>query len=256
MKFIYKLVHFISYKIVPFLTLDVYAPNVAIWNSSFLNWMYLKKAMKSVSQKYIKGICLDIGSGNSPYKRYLDVDKYISIDKKDTKAVSYKENENQINADARNLPLDSNYADTVLLNQVLEHIYEYEQVLKEIKRVLKPKGKFIISVPFIYHIHAEPNDYFRFSEYGIKQLLKNEGFKIVEFRYNGYVGTLLISIINSFLWQFWNRNILLKLLRNTVFLMPILLIFMINNLLGLVLDQIKDTKFSPNYFIVCEKCDE
>ena len=84
-----KFVDFISYKIIPYITLDIFAPNVAPWNVSFLNWWYLKKNMKEVS-KYLKGICLDIGSGNSPYKRYINVEKYISVDKEDTQAVTYK----------------------------------------------------------------------------------------------------------------------------------------------------------------------
>jgi SAM-dependent methyltransferase len=251
-----KIVNFISYKIIPYLTLDKFAPNVAPWNSSFLNWFYLKKSMLLASKNFIKGICLDIGSGNSPYKRYLNVEEYISIDKRDTNAVSYKKNSNQIDADARDLPFEKEFADTIILNQVLEHIYEYEKVLDEIHRVLKKDGKFVISVPFIYHIHAEPNDYFRFSEYGIKKLLRDKGFKIIQFSYNGYFGTTIFSIINSFIWQVWNKNIYLKLLRNTIFLPFLFVVFFINNMIALLLDLLKAEKFSPNYFIICEKENE
>lgn len=249
---------FISYKIIPIITFDKYAPNVALWNSSFLNWFYLKKSMKNASSiSYISGICVDIGSGNSPYKRYFNnISKYISVDKMDTSATTYTDNTNMINADARDLPFENNFANTVILNQVLEHIYEYEKVLEEVNRVLKVNGKFIISVPFIYHIHAEPNDYFRFSEYGIKKLLEEKGFKIIKFDYNGYFGTAIISIINSFLWQVWNKKVYLKFLRNTIFLPIILVLFLINNIIGLLLDSIKFEKFSPNYFIVCEKENE
>lgn len=252
-----KLVNYISYKLIPFITLENKAPDVALWNSSFLNWFYLKKSMLNASNKYINGVCLDIGSGNSPYKKYIkDSVEYISIDKIDTCATTHNKNNNMINADARDLPFEKDTADTVILNQVLEHIYEYEKVLDEINRVLKSSGKFIISVPFIYHIHAEPNDYFRFSEYGIKKLLEEKKFKIIEFSYNGYFGTTIVSILNSFIWQVWNRNIYTKFLRNTIFLPIILMIFFINNIFGLLLDKIKLEKFSPNYFIICEKENE
>jgi len=247
-----QILDIIHYKLIPYITLDIYAPNVAIWNVSFLNWFYLKNYMKKAS-KYIKGVCLDIGSGNSPYEKYLYVDKYISVDKKDTQAVSYKKNKFQIEADAKNLPFESNYADTVLLNQVLEHIDDYEKVLNEIYRVLKKDGIFVISVPFIYHIHSEPNDYFRFSEFGLKYLLKKYDFEILEFHYLGYVGTALISIWNSFLWQVWNKNIFTKLLRNTIFLFPLLFLFFVNNLFGLLLDLIKNKKFCPNYLVIARK---
>ncbi|WOE70034.1 class I SAM-dependent methyltransferase [Hydrogenimonas thermophila] len=248
-----QIIEFISYKIIPIITLDIYAPNVSLWNMNFLNWYYLKKYMKKASKKYINGICLDIGSGNSPYKRYLKVDKYISIDKKETQAVAYKQNEHQIEADIKKLPFDNNYADTVLLNQVLEHIDDYEQALSEVHRVLKKDGTFVISVPFIYHIHSEPNDYFRFSEYGLKYILEKHNFRIMEFHYLGYIGTTLVSIWNSFLWQTWNKNIQLKFLRNTVFLIPLLLLFFLNNILGLILDLFQHKKFCPNYLVIARK---
>lgn len=248
-----KILKFTSYKLIPYITLDKKAPDVAIFNSSYLNWKYLKKSMQMASKKYISGICLDIGSGNSPYKKYLNVDEYISVDNKETQATSYQKNQNEVNADAKDLPFSDKYADSVLLNQVLEHVDDYDAVLSEIHRVLKDDGKFILSVPFIYHIHGEPNDYFRFSEYGIQHILQKHNFKILEFEYQGYVGTTLVSILNSFIWQVWNKNKYTKLLRNIIFLIPILFIFMLNNILGMILDLFKNKKFCPNYFIVCEK---
>jgi len=247
-----KINNYISYKIIPFITADRNAPDVTIYNVSYLNWKYLKKYMLKAS-KYSKGITIDIGSGNSPYKKYLNVDKYISVDKKTTSAVTYQNNQNEIDADAKNLPFKDNYADTILLNQVLEHIDDYEKVLSEIYRVLKPNGIFIISVPFIYNIHSEPNDYFRFSEYGLKYLLKKHNFKIEKFYYLGYIGTTLISIWNNFLWQVWNKNCFLKLLRNTIFLIPLFIIISINNIVGLCLDLFKHKKFCPNYLVIGEK---
>ncbi|QOG12162.1 class I SAM-dependent methyltransferase [Arcobacter sp. FWKO B] len=254
---IHNLTEYISKNIIPLITLDTYAPNVAPWNSAFLNWYYLKKFMIISSEKFIKGICLDVGSGNSPYKKYLkNITMYISVDKNDTSATTYKNNTNMINADAKSLPFENNYADTILLNQVLEHIDDYEKVLTEIKRVLKYNGKCVISVPFIYHIHGEPNDYFRFSEYGLRYMLKKHGYKIIEYHYLGYAGTALVSIWNSFIWQVWNKNVYLKFLRNTVFLLPILVLFFINNIFGLILDLVQNKKFCPNYLVVCEKIDE
>jgi SAM-dependent methyltransferase len=216
--------------------------------------MYLKRYMKKAAKEHIRGVCLDIGSGSSPYKRYLECDRYISVDKKSTQAVTYQENQNEVEADARELPFEDGYADTILLNQVLEHIFEYDKVLSETHRVLNSSGKLVISVPFIFHIHAQPNDYFRFSKYGLEKLLQKHGYKILEFNNNGYFGTAIISIINSFIWQVWNAHPSLKLLRNTLFLLPILSLFFINNLIGLILDSVKLDLFTPNYLLVCQKC--
>ena len=52
-----------------------------------------------------------------------------------------------INASAFDLPFDDNSFDKVICAEVLEHIGDYESVLGEIKRVLKPGGIFAASVP-------------------------------------------------------------------------------------------------------------
>lgn len=52
-----------------------------------------------------------------------------------------------IKADLINLPFPDNFFDVVFGDSVLEHILDYERVLKEITRVTKDNGKVIISVP-------------------------------------------------------------------------------------------------------------
>ncbi len=50
-------------------------------------------------------------------------------------------------ADALHLPFADQSFDKVICSEVLEHIPDYDSVLKEIKRVLKPGGVFCASVP-------------------------------------------------------------------------------------------------------------
>lgn len=225
------------------LSFEEKAPDVALWHANFLNWYYLKKYMKYSANKYINGKCIDLGAGNSPYKKYIKEADYVAVDINGRCL--------DIKANLVYLPLKNNIADVVLLNQVLEHIYDYKTVLKEIKRILKKDGILILSVPFIYNIHFEPFDFFRFSEYALKKLLKENDYEIIEFRYCGYGGTAIISIVNNFLWQLFNKNNTLRVLRNTIFLIPIFIIFAINNIVGLLLDKLKNEKFCPNYFVIC-----
>lgn len=49
--------------------------------------------------------------------------------------------------DATNLPFADHSFDKIICSEVLEHIENYEDVLQEIKRVLKPNGVLAISVP-------------------------------------------------------------------------------------------------------------
>jgi len=199
--------------------------------------------MKYAAKRYIRGVCVDLGAGKSPYRKYLNVDRYITVDKFMDKV--------DIKADITKLPLKGKIADTVLINQVLEHVFEYEELLKEAKRILKDNGVMILSVPFIYNVHFEPYDYFRFSEFSLKKLLEKHHFEKIEILYCGYGGTAIVSLVNNLIWQLFNKNAFLRILRNTFFILPILCLFLMNNVLGLFIDIVKNEKFCPNYFLIC-----
>lgn len=245
----FNLIDYISFKIIPLLTGENKKPNVYLSNMNYLNWKELNKSMKQTS-KYLSGRCMDIGSGNSPYKSEIlnKVDEYICVDKASTHFHMFQTSkESFIDADITDLPFDENSVDCVVLTQVLEHINEPFKALDEIKRVLKKDGIMILSVPFIYQAHATPYDYFRFSEFGLRQICKKYDFDILEFHHQGYIGTTLVSILNGFIWQLSSKN---KLFRNTILLPLILSLFTINNIIGILLDFIKLKEFTPNFWLV------
>lgn len=74
-------------------------------------------------------------------------------------------------ADARMLPIMKNSVDVVVCTEVLEHLCMPAQCIDEIYRVMKPSGIFIGSVPFIFPVHNSPNDYYRYTEAGLRNLL-------------------------------------------------------------------------------------
>lgn len=53
----------------------------------------------------------------------------------------------------------------------LEHVYEYERTLSESLRCLRPGGRMLLVVPFMYYFHAAPEDYFRFTAPALDRLL-------------------------------------------------------------------------------------
>ena len=63
-------------------------------------------------------------------------------------------------------PLEDASFDAVLCTQVLEHDSSPEHTLTEIRRVLGPGGRAVITVPFAYNEHAMPHDYRRWSGVG------------------------------------------------------------------------------------------
>jgi SAM-dependent methyltransferase len=61
-----------------------------------------------------------------------------------------------LQADIRDLPLSSGSFDCAYAMGTIEHIREYEQALREIRRVLRPGGKAIIGVPHKWNIFLRP----------------------------------------------------------------------------------------------------
>lgn len=95
-------------------------------------------------------------------------------------------------------PLNSEQYDWILCINVLEHIYNYQHVLQESSRVLKRKGKLILITPFIFQIHASPEDYFRYTKSALKRILEQDNFAITEIKGFGYgLFSLIFQIVGG-----------------------------------------------------------
>jgi SAM-dependent methyltransferase len=136
-------------------------------------------------------VIVDIGSGESPYKILFEplINKYVSID------ISYSKNV-EIIGRAQNLPLKSHAVDIVLLSEVLEHIYETEEVFKEINHVLRHNGYLILTTPLLIGYH-DSIDYFRFTHTALETLLKEFGFEILTIKKRGGIFVSLAGILFS-----------------------------------------------------------
>ena len=51
--------------------------------------------------------------------------------------------------------------------QVLEHLKEPSIGINEMARVLKPGGQLILTTVQCWEIHQHPNDFFRYTRYGL-----------------------------------------------------------------------------------------
>lgn len=75
--------------------------------------------------------------------------------------------------DVHELPFGDSLYDYILCTEVLEHLHSPWIAISEMKRVLKPGGKLILTTRFIFPIHEAPHDYYRYTEYGLKHLFKD-----------------------------------------------------------------------------------
>ncbi len=145
-------------------------------NSVLANELLLREILKTVP--CVKGRLLDIGCGEKPYLdifsphtvSYTGIDIPQSLHKKD--AVD-------IFANAHHLPFKKDTFDTVLCLEILEHVKQPLEVLKEIHRVLKPGCILVLSTPQNYWLHNDPEDLYRFSQQGLIELVREQiGFTI------------------------------------------------------------------------------
>ncbi len=138
-------------------------------------------------------LVLDVGSGNASY-RIAENNYLVRLDYPET-GKNYLSRED-VQADARALPFNTDSIDIVFLLEVLEHIPDTEQVLADVQRILKPGGILYISVPFIYPAHDLPYDYFRFSVGGLQYLLQKYGLQPEMIRQHGNSIVTLLQITN------------------------------------------------------------
>jgi SAM-dependent methyltransferase len=67
-------------------------------------------------------------------------------------------------------PFEDGQFDNAICFNVLEHVYEFENVVSEQIRCIKPGGKIVIATPFMHHVHGSPDDYLRYTESAFKRM--------------------------------------------------------------------------------------
>jgi SAM-dependent methyltransferase len=77
------------------------------------------------------------------------------------------------------LPFADGTFDTVVSFETLEHVTDSTTMIAELRRVVKPGGAVIISVPFLWGEHCQPYDYFRFTTFGLRHLFESAGLRVV-----------------------------------------------------------------------------
>jgi SAM-dependent methyltransferase len=162
-------------------------------------------------REVVEGLCVDVGCGDryfetfyrGRYTRYVGVD-YLPAE---TRGIAGQPVERRrgpefqdpdMVADGAFLPLRSALADTVLLIEVLEHVPEPGRLLAEIARVLKPGGHLLLTTPFAIPEHAQPYDFYRFTQFGLRHLVQQAGFQVLALEPVASAGGVVAYFVNMF----------------------------------------------------------
>lgn len=125
--------------------------------------------------KEASGRVLDVGCAERWTHKVLPAAcEYIALDYPPTGGALYLARPD-VFCDACRLPFADATVDTVLLLEVLEHLRHPAQALSEISRVLRPGGKLLLTLPFLYPVHDAPHDYQRYTAFGLVRDIERAG---------------------------------------------------------------------------------
>lgn len=140
------------------------------------------KAIKAAAEQYDKEelVLLDVAPQDwAGAKEFFKLSKIDTLDIDPSAKATYTADLTQDNSDV--IP-NSKY-DMIILTEVLEHTLNPFDAVKELYRILKPGGRVIMTTPFNFRIHGPLPDCWRFSEHGLKALLKD--FSDIQITENG-----------------------------------------------------------------------
>ena len=177
----------------------------------------------------ISGKTLDVGCGTKPYEKYFKSSEYIGLEIETT--VHREVSKADFFYDGTKFPFNNNEFDSIVTNQVFEHVFNPDSFLNEINRVLKKNGILLLTVPFVWDEHEQPYDFARYSSFGIKSVLEKNGFEIIAHRKTVTNFGVIIQLINGYIYKMTVRNSLIRQIVTVLVMFPL-------NVFGIILSKI------------------
>jgi len=158
----------------------------------------LYRAVRGVAAN-IRGRVLDVGCGQKPYEKLFAADAYVGLELDTPGNRLRKRADHYYNGSAFPFP-DSSF-DSVVLFQVFEHVFTPDAFLQEINRVLRPGGVLLMSVPFLWDEHEQPNDFARYSSFGLRSIIERHGFSVERQQKSVSDVRVVFQMLNAYLYK-------------------------------------------------------
>ncbi len=88
-------------------------------------------------------------------------------------------------SDYKKIKMKKNSLDLIIIPNLLHHISDHKILFTKCFRYLKRGGTLYTFEPILRELHQAPEDYLRFTPYGLKSLIEKEGFKIKKIKKSG-----------------------------------------------------------------------
>ncbi|MBO8217688.1 class I SAM-dependent methyltransferase [Prochlorococcus marinus] len=147
--------------------------------------------------KYTKGKILDVGCGIGDYLSFnknaigTDINKYN---------IDYLRNKKMhvILMEKDKLPFNNNKFDSILLDNVIEHIISPEKLISELVRVSKNNAYLIVGVPGLKGYKRDPDHKVFYTRDNLNNLFKNYGYASTKTLYFPFRFPFLSANLSSY----------------------------------------------------------
>ncbi len=162
----------------------------------------VERDLNRINLKQCKRV-LVVGSGKDPYRHLFsnNLEEYIRFDIESHDGIT------DVIGDIHDAPFDDNSFDCIFAVEVMEHLENPFLFKKEVKRMLKEEGLLVLTVPFMFHMHADPFDYWRPTRMALQHLF--DDFSEVKIRNQGNRLHVILDLVSTA----YRNNIFFRLLR-------------------------------------------
>lgn len=171
---------------------------------------------------------LDVGAGSCPYRHVFSHCEYQTQDFTGLDAAQLRYgNYGQIDyiCDATAIPVEDASFDVVLCTEVLEHVPEPQQVIREFARILRPGGTLLLTAPLGSGLHQEPYHFYGgYTPFWYQKFLGEVGFGDLRIEPNGHFFALFSQEAIRFMRLSWPMRFSFPV---SVFWFPLWLIFLL-----------------------------
>lgn len=212
------------------------------------NYLLRRPLMREIKKSagHLSGTLLDFGCGSKPYQDdFVNVKEYIGVD---LKIEGRDENHAYVDEfyDGKVIPFGNGHFDSLLCTEVLEHVFNIDELLCEFNRVLRTGGRALVTTPFMWEEHEMPHDFARYTTTALEYLYEKHGFRVVEKTKSGNHVEVVFQFALNYIKNTLPNN---KYLRQ-IFLMPFILsINSLGTVCSAVLPQ-DQTAYFNNVFVL------
>lgn len=166
------------------------------WNDIVCMIKKNKTPVRALSDKFIQyylpflygeNTIYELGAPSDYYKNFVPESQSYQITNYDINAPL------TIDMTAMNFKTESVTA--LFSAYALEHVLDYKKAIAEMKRVLRPGGRILLVVPFLYYFHGAPDDYIRFTKSYLRELFSD--MNILDIRAIGNRSMLFAELLDE-----------------------------------------------------------